>query len=203
MEGQHQPNGIFFVNQTAETFTRSEIRFTSKKKKRCSDDSLALILCRSKRGRAQLTESAEPPLLLRRVNPHPASFALQTLDLHNTSARLERQPLLPGCRYEARVRAKAGVAQWSHWSPAAARRTDKGDDMKPISRGSSRKGGASLDLSPVSVSSRGVRPLPALRPGERGGGEVHVGGERRRLSGRHPPAALPPQPDRPVGPPGR
>ncbi|XP_041863839.1 cytokine receptor common subunit beta [Melanotaenia boesemani] len=38
-------------------------------------------------------------------------------DVTNTSLKLERQLLLPGCRYEARVRARASVGQWSSWSP--------------------------------------------------------------------------------------
>ncbi|XP_059203190.1 cytokine receptor common subunit beta [Centropristis striata] len=38
-------------------------------------------------------------------------------DVTNTSVKLEKRLLLPGCRYEARVRARASVGQWSNWSP--------------------------------------------------------------------------------------
>ncbi|XP_054891391.1 cytokine receptor common subunit beta [Poeciliopsis prolifica] len=41
----------------------------------------------------------------------------------DTSVKLERQKLLPGRRYEARVRARAGVGRWSEWSPVASWRT--------------------------------------------------------------------------------
>ncbi|XP_069557520.1 LOW QUALITY PROTEIN: cytokine receptor common subunit beta [Brachyistius frenatus] len=40
-----------------------------------------------------------------------------TLDVANTSLKLERRLLLPGRRYEGRVRARASVGQWSDWSP--------------------------------------------------------------------------------------
>uniref|UniRef100_A0A8C4DT71 Fibronectin type-III domain-containing protein n=1 Tax=Dicentrarchus labrax TaxID=13489 RepID=A0A8C4DT71_DICLA len=40
-----------------------------------------------------------------------------TEDVTNTSMKLEKQLLLPGLRYEARVRARVSVGQWSHWSP--------------------------------------------------------------------------------------
>ncbi|KAI3360078.1 hypothetical protein L3Q82_014397 [Scortum barcoo] len=40
-----------------------------------------------------------------------------TEDVTNTSMKLEKQLLLPGHRYEARVRMRASVGHWSHWSP--------------------------------------------------------------------------------------
>ncbi|XP_043956673.1 cytokine receptor common subunit beta [Gambusia affinis] len=49
-----------------------------------------------------------------------------TQTVAETSVRLERQKLLHGRRYEARVRAWAGVGQWSEWSPVASWKT--GDD---------------------------------------------------------------------------
>ncbi|XP_032443540.1 cytokine receptor common subunit beta isoform X1 [Xiphophorus hellerii] len=48
----------------------------------------------------------------------------------DTSVRLERQKLLPGRRYEARVRARAGVGRWSEWSPVASWKT--GDDLGQV-----------------------------------------------------------------------
>ncbi|XP_073350623.1 cytokine receptor common subunit beta [Pagrus major] len=48
-----------------------------------------------------------------------------TEDVANTSMKLERQSLLPGHRYEARVRARASVAQWSLWSPVVTWQTEK------------------------------------------------------------------------------
>ncbi|KAL3054136.1 hypothetical protein OYC64_006465 [Pagothenia borchgrevinki] len=38
-------------------------------------------------------------------------------DVTNTSVKLEKGLLLPGRRYEARVRVRASVGQWSDWSP--------------------------------------------------------------------------------------
>ncbi|KAG7239457.1 hypothetical protein INR49_028928, partial [Caranx melampygus] len=43
-----------------------------------------------------------------------------TVSVTNTSMKLEKQLLLPGHRYEARVRARARVSQWSNWSPVVS-----------------------------------------------------------------------------------
>ncbi|XP_036945970.1 cytokine receptor common subunit beta isoform X2 [Acanthopagrus latus] len=43
----------------------------------------------------------------------------------NTNMKLEKQLLLPGRRYEARVRARASVAQWSLWSPVVTWQTEE------------------------------------------------------------------------------
>ncbi|XP_074553078.1 cytokine receptor common subunit beta [Halichoeres trimaculatus] len=40
-----------------------------------------------------------------------------TLSVTNTSVRLQKHLLIPGLQYEARVRARTNVAQWSDWSP--------------------------------------------------------------------------------------
>ncbi|KAG8007156.1 Cytokine receptor common subunit beta [Nibea albiflora] len=46
-------------------------------------------------------------------------------DVTNTSVKLEKQLLVPGRRYEARVRARVSVGQWSHWSPAVTWQTEE------------------------------------------------------------------------------
>ncbi|PWA33188.1 hypothetical protein CCH79_00013665 [Gambusia affinis] len=53
-----------------------------------------------------------------------------TQTVAETSVRLERQKLLHGRRYEARVRAWAGVGQWSEWSPVASWKT--GDEIPSL-----------------------------------------------------------------------
>lgn len=47
-----------------------------------------------------------------------------TVGVTNTSMKLEKQLLLPGRRYEARVRARASVGQWSNWSPVVSWKTE-------------------------------------------------------------------------------
>nr|XP_046271217.1 cytokine receptor common subunit beta isoform X2 [Scatophagus argus] len=54
-----------------------------------------------------------------------------TKDVTNTSMKLEKQFLLPGCRYEARVRARASVGQWSHWSPVVTWQTEEDAGQLP------------------------------------------------------------------------
>ncbi|XP_010734181.3 cytokine receptor common subunit beta [Larimichthys crocea] len=44
-------------------------------------------------------------------------------DVTNTSVKLEKQLLVPGRTYEAQVRARVSVGQWSHWSPAVTWQT--------------------------------------------------------------------------------
>ncbi|CAN9505154.1 unnamed protein product [Ophioblennius macclurei] len=51
-------------------------------------------------------------------------------DVRNSSVTLEGNLLLPGSRYEARVRARVNVGQWSDWSPLVAWRTEH-DDWRP------------------------------------------------------------------------
>lgn len=46
-----------------------------------------------------------------------------TEDVTNTSLKLERRLLLPGRRYEAKVRAKTSVGQWSFWTPVVTWQT--------------------------------------------------------------------------------
>ncbi|XP_034449580.1 cytokine receptor common subunit beta isoform X1 [Hippoglossus hippoglossus] len=48
-----------------------------------------------------------------------------TEEVTNTSVKLERQLLLPGRRYDARVRARASVGQWSSWSPVVTWKTEE------------------------------------------------------------------------------
>lgn len=86
---------------------------------------------------------------LRWSSPYPASSSLDknltyqlsyrtqsqdnwtTEDVANTSVTLERRLLLPGCRYEARVRARASVGQWSDWSPVVTWQTKEDFGQPP------------------------------------------------------------------------
>ncbi|KAM9346040.1 cytokine receptor common subunit beta [Symphorus nematophorus] len=52
-------------------------------------------------------------------------------DVTNTSIKLEKQLLLPGRRYEARVRAQASVGQWSHWGPVVTWQTAEDAGQSP------------------------------------------------------------------------
>ncbi|XP_069381066.1 cytokine receptor common subunit beta [Paralichthys olivaceus] len=54
-----------------------------------------------------------------------------TKNVTNTSLKLEKQLLLPGCRYEARVRARASVGQWSTWSPVVTWKTKEDTGQFP------------------------------------------------------------------------
>uniref|UniRef100_A0A3Q1EBL0 Colony stimulating factor 2 receptor subunit beta n=1 Tax=Acanthochromis polyacanthus TaxID=80966 RepID=A0A3Q1EBL0_9TELE len=47
-----------------------------------------------------------------------------TEDVTTTTVKLEKRVLLPGRRYEARVRVRAGVGQWSVWSPVVTWQTE-------------------------------------------------------------------------------
>lgn len=47
-----------------------------------------------------------------------------TEDVTTTTVKLEKRLLLPGRRYEARVRVRAGVGQWSVWSPVVTWQTE-------------------------------------------------------------------------------
>lgn len=49
-------------------------------------------------------------------------------DVTSTNMTLEKQSLLPGCRYEARVRAQASVGQWSDWSSVVTWQTEEAVD---------------------------------------------------------------------------
>ncbi|XP_077414127.1 cytokine receptor common subunit beta isoform X2 [Vanacampus margaritifer] len=49
----------------------------------------------------------------------------------NTDVKLETRLLLPGHRYEARVRGRASVGQWSHWSPVVTWRTKEDNGQFP------------------------------------------------------------------------
>ncbi|XP_058510502.1 cytokine receptor common subunit beta [Solea solea] len=54
-----------------------------------------------------------------------------TVDVTNTSVKLQRHLLLPGHTYEARVRARASVGQWSHWSPVVSWRCEENTGQFP------------------------------------------------------------------------
>ncbi|XP_070780018.1 cytokine receptor common subunit beta [Enoplosus armatus] len=54
-----------------------------------------------------------------------------TEDVSNTSVKLEKLSLLPGRRYEAKVRARAGVGQWSSWSPVVTWQTEDDAGQPP------------------------------------------------------------------------
>ncbi|KAM6905365.1 cytokine receptor common subunit beta [Xenentodon cancila] len=64
------------------------------------------------------------------------SYRMQTQDswtmenVTNTSVQLERRSLLPGRWFEARVRARASVGQWSDWSSVVTWKTE--DDFKQV-----------------------------------------------------------------------
>lgn len=47
--------------------------------------------------------------------------------------KLENRLLLPGRLYEARLRARASVAQWSVWSPEVTWRAEEGDSKDLLS----------------------------------------------------------------------
>jgi len=57
---------------------------------------------------------------------------LQTEEVTNTSVTLEERLLLPGHRYEARVRARVSMGQWSDWGPPVAWRTQEGESKEAL-----------------------------------------------------------------------
>lgn len=61
---------------------------------------------------------------------HFFSFYLQSKIVSMTRMKLEKQLLLPGHRYEAKVRARASVGKWSDWSPVVFWQTEKGSLKK-------------------------------------------------------------------------
>nr|XP_020476938.1 interleukin-3 receptor class 2 subunit beta-like isoform X2 [Monopterus albus] len=87
--------------------------------------------------------------LLSWSSPYPSSSALNknltyqlsyktdrhdkwtTEDIMNTSVKLEKQLLLPGHRYEAKVRARVSVGQWSEWSPMVTWQTEQDTGQFP------------------------------------------------------------------------
>lgn len=71
---------------------------------------------------------------LKRKEKKKKQFSLQTTKgITTTSVKLEKQSLLSDCKYEARVRARVSVGQWSHWSPVLTFYTGEGEqDMVPI-----------------------------------------------------------------------
>lgn len=54
-----------------------------------------------------------------------------TKGITTTSVKLEKQSLHSDCKYEARVRARVTVGQWSHWSPVLAFYTGEGAWQTP------------------------------------------------------------------------
>lgn len=56
------------------------------------------------------------------------NFSPQTKNVTSTSVTLEKQWLLSDWRYEARVRAKVTVGQWSQWSRVLTFYTGEGKD---------------------------------------------------------------------------
>lgn len=64
------------------------------------------------------------------IHMHLSSLSLQTKEVTNTSVKLEKQLLHPGHRYEARVRARASVGQWSDWSPVVTWKTEEGESKE-------------------------------------------------------------------------
>lgn len=92
-----------------------------------------------------VSEESDGSHLLRWSSPYPPSSSLsQNLtyevsfrtqdgdawnnqEVENTSMKLERQRLLPGRRYEAKVRTRAALGRWSEWTPVVIWKT--GDDI--------------------------------------------------------------------------
>ncbi|XP_038123628.1 cytokine receptor common subunit beta isoform X1 [Cyprinodon tularosa] len=73
---------------------------------------------------------------LNRNLTYELSFRMQAEDqwttetVANTSITLQRQRLLPGRKYEARVRSKASLGLWSEWSPVVMWKTR--DDFRQV-----------------------------------------------------------------------
>lgn len=57
---------------------------------------------------------------------HIFFLSLQSENVTITSVKLERQKLLPGHRYEARVRTRASLGHWSRWSSVVTWQTKDG-----------------------------------------------------------------------------
>ncbi|TNN46817.1 Interleukin-3 receptor class 2 subunit beta [Liparis tanakae] len=55
-----------------------------------------------------------------------------TEEVTNTSVTLEERLLLPGHRYQARVRARVSGGQWSDWAPPVAWRTKEGESEEAL-----------------------------------------------------------------------
>uniref|UniRef100_A0A3Q3RRM5 Colony stimulating factor 2 receptor subunit beta n=1 Tax=Mastacembelus armatus TaxID=205130 RepID=A0A3Q3RRM5_9TELE len=54
-----------------------------------------------------------------------------TKNVTDTGMKIEKRFLLPGHRYEAKVRARAGVGQWSDWSPVVTWKTEEDTGQPP------------------------------------------------------------------------
>ncbi|XP_077396213.1 cytokine receptor common subunit beta isoform X2 [Festucalex cinctus] len=94
-------------------------------------------------------DTADGSLGIKWSSPYPASSSLNKNIIYqlgykaerqdmwtiknvtNTDVKLETQLLLPGHRYEARVRGRASVGQWSHWSPVVTWRTKEDSGQFP------------------------------------------------------------------------
>ncbi|CAG5897535.1 unnamed protein product [Menidia menidia] len=64
--------------------------------------------------------------------PPPAAL---TENVATCAVTVEKRLLLPGHSYEARVRARAGVGQWSDWSPVVTWQTEEGRSIHLLSSG--------------------------------------------------------------------
>ncbi|XP_029014393.1 cytokine receptor common subunit beta [Betta splendens] len=62
----------------------------------------------------------------------PADDDWTTENVSGTSLTLDRQRLLPGHAYEARVRSRARLGQWSRWSPVVTWRTPHDAGQPPL-----------------------------------------------------------------------
>uniref|UniRef100_A0A3Q2SWE7 Interleukin-3 receptor class 2 subunit beta n=1 Tax=Fundulus heteroclitus TaxID=8078 RepID=A0A3Q2SWE7_FUNHE len=99
-------------------------------------------------GNLSVSEGSNGSRTLRWSSPYPPasslnenltyqlSFRAQAEDrwtietVENTSLTVETQRMLPGRRYEARVRSRAGLGWWSEWSPVVVWRT--ADDLGQV-----------------------------------------------------------------------
>ncbi|KAM4716415.1 cytokine receptor common subunit beta [Anableps anableps] len=99
-------------------------------------------------GNLSVSEDSDGSQLLQWSSPYPPSSSLYknltyqlsfrsqaegrwtTETVTNTSMKLERKRLLPGHRYEARVRTRARLGRWSEWSPVVIWKT--GDDFRQV-----------------------------------------------------------------------
>lgn len=70
---------------------------------------------------------SKPAVALLKLTPHHIHLSTQKQTVANTSLKLERQRLLPGRRYEARVRARAALGRWSEWTPLVIWKTGDGE----------------------------------------------------------------------------
>ncbi|XP_057673748.1 cytokine receptor common subunit beta isoform X2 [Corythoichthys intestinalis] len=128
--------------------------FFVKEDKQCSSGQLKpLALSRHMRARTPVDlsqyDTGDGHLSIKWSSPYPVSSSLNTnlmyqlgykaekqdtwtiKNVTSTDIKLETHRLLPGQRYEARVRARASIGHWSHWSPVVTWRTKEVSGQSP------------------------------------------------------------------------